>query len=225
MKAVILAAGRGMRMRHLTAKIPKPLLKVRGKTFIERLIGAFPQTVSEIIIVIGYRGEQIRAFLSDRFKGKKISYVTNDRIELGNAHSLMLTRGYFKPRERFLVMYSDELTSRKEIKRCLARRFSWVTHIVEAPEKASVAVLSSAGRIIHVEEKPEHPESNIVPGGVMVINADIFECRKEKHRNGEYYLTTMMSDFIASHTVFSITGKRNLYFSTPQDIDRFNKSR
>ncbi len=225
MKAVILAAGRGTRMRHLTRRTPKPLLKVRGRTFIERLIGTLPSEVDEVVVVIGYRGEQIQKFLGSSFGGKKVSYVTNDQISLGNAHSLMLTRGQFKLRERFVVLYSDEIVSKKEIVECLVHRFSWLTHIVEDSEKMSVAVVSPSGRITKVEEKPERKISNLVPGGVLVINADIFKCRSRKHRNGEYYLTSMMSEFIKTHSVKAVAGTKNLYFSTPEDIDRFNKTK
>lgn len=225
MKAVILAAGRGKRMGKLTARTPKPLLKVQGKTFLERLIGALPSQVDEVIVVIGYQGEQIRRFLGDYFLDKRIRYVINNQLSLGNAHSLMLTREYFKPRERFIVMYSDEVTSRGEIMRCLQHEFSWVTHVVDVPEKASVATLSPTGNIIHVIEKPKRPKSNLVPGGILLINADIFNCRMRKHRNGEYYLTTTMADFIKTHEVKAVAGKRNLYFSTPEDIDRFNKKK
>ncbi|MDO8564699.1 MAG: nucleotidyltransferase family protein [bacterium] len=224
MKAVILAAGRGTRMRHLTATIPKPLLKVKGKAFIERLIFALPSEVDEVIVVIGYKGDKIREFLGSRFRGKRIRYVQNNRITLGNAYSLMLTRDFFEPRERFIVMYADEVTSQREIKRCLSHKFSWVTHIVEVKEKASVATLSSTGRIIHVVEKPKRPSSNLVPGGILLINADIFSCRLRKHQNGEYYLTSMMAQFIKSHPVMAVAGTKNLYFSTPEDIDRFNKA-
>lgn len=223
MKAVILAAGRGKRMDFLTRDKPKPLLTVKGKTFLEHIISALPAEVDELILVIGYKGEQIRAFLSDRFLGKKVTYVQNDNIEKGNAHSLILTREHFKPKERFIIIYSDELASKEEVTQCLANEFSWLTHEVADPTQSGVVTLSPAGRIIELEEKPEKPKSNIAAGGVLVVDADIFAYPPQKHRNGEYYLTSMMTEFIKTHEVRAVVGIKNLYFSTPEDIDRFNK--
>ena len=223
MKAVILAAGRGKRMGPLTETTPKPLLKIKDRTFLEHIISALPPEVDELVLVIGYKGEQIREFLGTEFLGKKVSYVENDRIESGNAYSFLLTRDYFKPRERFMIIYSDELASKEEIAECVAYEFSWFTHIVDDPTQSGIVTLSASGEIIELEEKPENPKSNIAAGGVLVVNADIFSYPPQQHRNGEYYLTSMMVPFIKNHSVKAVTGTKNLYFSTPEDIDRFNK--
>lgn len=211
-------------MDSLTRDKPKPLLTVKGKTFLEHIISVLPSEVDELIVVIGYKGEQIRAFLNDRFLEKKVTYVQNDDIEKGNAHSLILTRGHFKLKERFMIIYSDELASKDEIKDCLAHEFSWLTHEINDPTQSGVVTLSPSEQILELEEKPEHPKSNIAAGGVLIVNADIFTYSPKKHRNGEYYLTSMMVEFIKTHIVTAVSGKKNLYFSTPKDIDRFNKS-
>jgi MurNAc alpha-1-phosphate uridylyltransferase len=66
MKAMVLAAGRGERMAALTARRPKPLLEVGGRSLIERHIDRLARAgISEVVINISYRGEQIRARLGD----------------------------------------------------------------------------------------------------------------------------------------------------------------
>ena len=127
MRVVILAAGKGTRMGALTEELPKALLFVRGKTFLEHIISALPSEVGEVLIVIGYRGEQIRAFLGRHFLGKRITYIVNDSLEKGNAHSLLLTRGHFRRSERFALIYADELPSKSEMKKCFSHEFSWLT--------------------------------------------------------------------------------------------------
>lgn len=222
MKAVILAAGRGKRMNTLTEDKPKPLLSVRGKTFLEHIILSLPDEVDELIVVIGYKGEQIRAFLGESFLEKKVSYVQNDRLELGNAYSLLLTKDCFKPDERFVIIYSDELPTKNDICHCLEHVFSWLTYVVNDPTRSGVVMLSPSGRIIELEEKPVHPKSNIAAVGVLVVNADIFKCKPQMHKNGEYYLTSLMAEFIKTHHVQAVAGERTVSFSTPEDIDRFN---
>ena len=209
-------------MGVLTRKLPKPLIKVRGKTFLEHIFSALPSTIGEVIVVVGYKGGQIRKFLGSNFGGKRVSYVENAHIALGNAHSLVLTRRRFRRLERFMLMYADELPSKREVTRCLATRFSWLTVLVTAREKAGVVTLSRTGRVIAVEEKPEHPTSDLVPGGVMVVNTDIFNGRPRRHRNGEYTVTSLMAQFIKTHVVKAVSGRKNLYFSTRADVDRFN---
>jgi len=66
-KAVILAAGKGKRMRHLTRETPKPLLPIHGKPILERLIEQLRDeaAIREIFIVIGYLGGKIREHFAD----------------------------------------------------------------------------------------------------------------------------------------------------------------
>ena len=54
MKCVILAAGKGTRLRPLTEDTPKPLIKVSGKTLLDRIVESLPSAVDELIIVTGY---------------------------------------------------------------------------------------------------------------------------------------------------------------------------
>lgn len=224
MKAVILAAGRGKRMRPLTLNLPKPLVKVRGKTFLEHILDALPDAVDEVIVVIGYKGVLIKKFLGNAYGDKKIIYAVNDRIATGNARSLLITRKYFKRHERFMIIYGDEPVIKKEVSGCLKSRFSWLTRYYEKPEESAPATLLG-DRIIDVKEKPRHPASNFVVGGVMVVSADIFRYKPVKHGNGEYYITSMMKKFIKDHCVISVPGRDNLSFSTAQDVDKYNKSK
>lgn len=218
-----MAAGKGKRMRPLTLKMPKPLLKVRGKAFLEHILDSLPVIVDEIIIVIGYKGGQIKKFLGEKYKDKKIHYVVQNAPD-GTGSALMLTRSHFKKRERFLLVYADELVTKKEIKDCFAHKFSWLSRYVDIPEKAGVVSLSPQGRIVGVVEKPKRPSSNFVVSGLMVINADIFKHKPAKHRSGEYCLTSMMNRFIKDHNVRAVRGVDNLYFSSLKDMYKLTKT-
>lgn len=112
MQAVILAAGVGIRMRPLTETVPKPLLKVAGKPLIEYTLAALPNEIDEVIIVIGYLGEQIIKHFGESFDGKKIRYVKQKNLE-GTARALFEAREFIT--DRFLVLMSDDIYSKNDI--------------------------------------------------------------------------------------------------------------
>ena len=77
-KAVLLAAGKGSRMKELTNDIPKPMLEVRGKPILLHIVeGLAAAGVTEFCIVVGYRADVVRDFFGDgsRF-GVRVEYVT-----------------------------------------------------------------------------------------------------------------------------------------------------
>jgi len=89
MQCVILAAGKGTRLRPLTENCPKPLVEVGGKTLLDHIVGALPSSVDELIIVTGYLGEMIEAYCGTEFHGRKVTYVTQKRAEW-YSYSLMV---------------------------------------------------------------------------------------------------------------------------------------
>ncbi len=93
MKGVILAAGISSRLRPLTDSVPKCLLEVGPGTIlgmtIENLIA---NGIGDVVIVTGYRGDQIRAYVRESFPALDAEFVTNDRYEeTNNIYSFFLT--------------------------------------------------------------------------------------------------------------------------------------
>jgi len=121
MKCVILAAGRGERMMPLTAKTPKPLLKVNGIPIIDYVLASLPEEINEIIVVVKYLGDKIIRHLGKR---KGLMYVAGS--DEGNVYSFLATRDYLK-NERFLLIYGDEIPNPIDVERCLAKDLSILT--------------------------------------------------------------------------------------------------
>jgi choline kinase len=91
-KAIILVAGMGTRLKPLTDNIPKCLIEINKKPI---LVNALEKLAlggtKEVILVVGYLQEKIKAAIGDRFSGMKISYVLNDRYNQTNtSYSLWL---------------------------------------------------------------------------------------------------------------------------------------
>ncbi len=112
MKGLILAAGRGTRMRPLTDRRPKPLVPVVNRPMIEHVIlGAASAGVDDFAIVIGYRGEQLRRALGDGSSlGVRLTYVLQE-VQDGTGGATRLCRDFVAD-EPFFLSFADIVTPR-----------------------------------------------------------------------------------------------------------------
>jgi NDP-sugar pyrophosphorylase family protein len=94
MKAIILAAGQGVRLRPLTNHLPKCLVKVHGKPLLQYQLESLEQAgIQQCVIVVGYLGDQVQSYFGPRFGNVRITYVTNDIFDqTNNIYSLWLAR-------------------------------------------------------------------------------------------------------------------------------------
>ena len=93
-KAVILAAGVGSRIRPLTDNCPKSLLMINGKTILEMMISHIQKCgISEIVFVLGYLQDQIKDYVKTQFPDLVAHYITNKKYkETNTGYSLLLTK-------------------------------------------------------------------------------------------------------------------------------------
>ena len=98
MKAIILAAGVGSRIRPLTDNCPKSLLEVGGNTILEMMVSHIQNCgINEVVFVLGYLQDQIKDYVKTNFPDLKAHFVTNDKYaETNTGFSLMLTEDYIK---------------------------------------------------------------------------------------------------------------------------------
>lgn len=108
MQAIILAAGMGKRLGSLTEENTKCMIKVHGRTLIERMLEQLSGLeLSRVVMVIGYQGHKLKALLGDNFKGLKIDYVENPIYDkTNNIYSLYLAKEYLL-KEDTLLLESD----------------------------------------------------------------------------------------------------------------------
>src|SRR5438067_9337742 len=119
-KAVLLAAGRGTRMRELTVDVPKPMIRVRGKPILLHIVeGLQRAAINDFLIVIGYRGETIREYCGDgNCFGLRIQSVTQ-MVQDGTGRVIELARG-FVGEEPFILHYGDILTDGENYSRLVS---------------------------------------------------------------------------------------------------------
>lgn len=143
MQAVILAAGKGARLRPLTHETPKPLIDIGGKTLIESALEALPDSIDEIFIVVNHLREQIIESVGSTWNGKPVTYVIQEPLT-GTAGAIHLLREHLHG--SFLVINSDDLYVQSDLSDlCL---HSWgLLYFPTATEKHSGALVKD-GRFI-----------------------------------------------------------------------------
>jgi bifunctional UDP-N-acetylglucosamine pyrophosphorylase/glucosamine-1-phosphate N-acetyltransferase len=187
MQAVILAAGKSTRTYPLTLTKPKPLLKVANKTIIEHNLKQIEGFVDEVIIVIGYKSEMVKRFLGNKFGKVKIKYVIQNEA-LGNADALKLASKKIKG--KFILMFGDDLYSKKDIELLLKYDNAMLAKKVSNPECFGV-LKTNRGIFCKVAEKPKRFISNLVNIGCFVFSKEIFNVldKIKLSKRGEYELT------------------------------------
>ena len=184
MKAIVLAAGEGKRMLPLTLTLPKPLLLIGGKTVLDYIFGAFPEEITEAVMVVRYLGEKIKAHCGEVFHGRPVRYAEGS--EKGNAFSFLAAKPYVDKNERVMVLYADEIPSAENMKKCLSHEYSWLCKETARPKAAGVVKLRADGTIEEIVEKSENPPSHLAAIGLMVLPGKVFYYEPVRNLNGEY---------------------------------------
>jgi choline kinase len=114
LKAVILAAGMGTRLRPLTLKTPKCLICVNGTPFVENALFHLNRNgIESAVIVIGYLGEGIKRYLGNEYRNTRLHYVENNVFDkTGNIYSLWLARQYL---EDDIILLEDDIFFEGEV--------------------------------------------------------------------------------------------------------------
>lgn len=115
MDVVILAGGKGTRLRPLTDTTPKPLVPVSGRGTLLRLLDELPDEVDHIILVVGYLHEKIREAVGSQWHGRPVSYVLQDPLD-GTGGALRQARSLLKS-DRFMVLMGDDVYVREDLER------------------------------------------------------------------------------------------------------------
>ena len=174
MKALILAAGEGTRLRPLTYKIPKPLIDVCGRPIVGYALEQLYQKVDELILVIGYKGEQIKEYFGAEYKGVKITYKMQEK-QLGTAHAVNCAREQLKDEEEFLLLMGDNIYAKNDVHRCLGDNLCVLVAEVKEPQKFGIVIPDAQGYLREIIEKPENPQSNLANTALYKLSGEIFD--------------------------------------------------
>jgi glucose-1-phosphate thymidylyltransferase len=196
MYGVVLAAGEGTRLRPLTAERPKGLVEVGDVPILTRCFRTLVSLgVDELVVVVGYRADDVVSFYGERFGDVPITYA-HQRERTGSAHAVAAAHGHVDGDA--VVMNGDNVCDANlsaVVSRHAGTDADATLLVDEAPrERASetgVVAFDDDGRVAELVEKPDDPPSNTVPRGFYVLSPRVFEaCHAvEPSPTGEYELT------------------------------------
>jgi len=190
MKAVILAAGEGIRMHPLTYTRPKVMLPLANKPILEHLLAEVRKAgITEFIFVVGYHDEQVRDYFGDGEKWKvNIGYCTQ-RKQLGTADAVKMVEGSVD--SNFLLMNGDNIVMSHDIRKIMETKYPTLG-IIEVEDTGDLGVVElNEGRVVHIYEKAEKPPSYMANAGVYLFTPEIFGAISQtpKSPRGEYEIT------------------------------------
>jgi len=172
-QAVILAAGEGQRLRPFTVNRPKAMLSLAGRPLLDHVVAALVAGgIRDIVIVVGYRKEPILDYLgSGERYGAHITYITQEK-QLGTAQALKLAEAAVG--DDFLVLPGDNLIESGTLSDISAAAAPTVLAKRVADPSRYGVLLTTAGRVKSIAEKPPDAPSNTVSTGIYKFNHDIF---------------------------------------------------
>lgn len=172
-------------MGSLTDNVPKPMLQIKGKPILAHKLEALPVEIDEVILVIGYLGDQIRQYFGSFYAGKKISYVEQLQLN-GSGGALELAKDLL--RDDFLVMMGDDLYMREDIESCMKKDLAVLGFQVDNPTEFGVITLNEEHNLAGIVEKPAIVGAALVNTALYKLNKKFFNYPLTALGNGEYGL-------------------------------------
>jgi len=204
MRAVILAAGEGTRMRPLTENRPKVMLPIANRPMLEYTIMEARQAgITDFVLIVGYRKEAIIGYFGDgsRF-GVHIDYVTQEK-QSGTGHAFGMAAQICD--DRFIALNGDVTVRADHLKKLLSRRDDAVITVKEVADPRSFGVIETSGsNVVRIVEKSPNPPTNLANAGIYLFDPCIFEAIEKTPLSprGEIEITDSLQYLIdTGHTI------------------------
>ncbi|MFH1391740.1 MAG: sugar phosphate nucleotidyltransferase [Candidatus Diapherotrites archaeon] len=184
MKAVVIAAGKGVRLRPITDEIPKCMAELKGKPMLEHvLVNLKKAGIDEVHLVVGYKKDVIEEHFGPEFNGMKLNYFVQNEPK-GTAHAVSLTEEYIDG--KFLITNADVIVGSQNYQNITKTdEFDLADGVLLARKVQNpwrYGVLKTEGKkVIDIIEKPQMGEepSNLINAGIYRFSKDFFESIRE----------------------------------------------
>jgi len=185
MKAFLLAAGKGTRLKPYTDTRPKCLIPIHGRPLLDVWLDLFERHgISEVLINTHHHADQVAAFIESRRSGTALRLQTaHEPCLLGSAGTIRENRAFAGDATDFVIAYADnltnvDLTKMIDIHRHFSSKGGLLTMgLIRAPNprECGIVTLDAEERIVRFEEKPERPQSDLANGGIYIASHQLWD--------------------------------------------------
>jgi dTDP-glucose pyrophosphorylase len=205
-KTVVLAAGRGTRMRELTTDLPKPMIEVRGKPVLQHIVEGLREAgARQFLIIVGYRADAVQHFFGDGSRYNiGIQYATQT-VQDGTGRVVDLARN-FAGDSPFVLSYGDILVDPANYKRLvdLSQDIEAIISVTRGEDvgKGGAVFVNEHMELVDLREKVKSggPTSPWYNAGVYAFRPSIFDftAKLKPSPRGEYELTDAIRELAQS---------------------------
>jgi len=223
LKAVVLAAGEGTRLRPFTNSRPKVMIPVANRPILQHVLGGLVKAgIKDVVLVVGYKKERIMSHFGDgKAVGANIQYVVQDR-QLGTAHALRVAKGAVEG--DFLVIAGDNLIDVQTVQDLLKHQSGNAVVVTSSDMPSKYGVVRTEGdQVISIIEKPSNKISNIISTGMYHFTPNIFKLIDEGMAQGESSITDILQNNLQKVPLQAVrTSGRWMDAVYPWDLIRLN---
>ena len=180
MKAFLLSAGRGERLRPLTDTLPKCLVPICGRPLLLRWLDMLAaHGVTEILVNTHYLADRVASAV-DGWRGDAKVVLAYEPELLGSAGTLVANRAFVQSEREFYIVYADNLAD-VDLQELHAAHvhseavFTTFVYETATPEAKGICVVDATGRIVEFIEKPQYPRSNLANSGIAMASGTLLD--------------------------------------------------
>ncbi len=221
MQVVILAAGKGTRIRPLSSARPKPMLPVADRPLVAHTVdAAIDAGALEVVLVVGYEADTVRDYFGSRYRGIPVAYAVQE-TQQGTADAVNAASDHLKG--PFAVLNGDNLYDTAAIETLFNRCPAVCAITVDEPQH--YGVLSTSGETVTgIVEKPADPPTNLANAGAYAFPAEAREWLEVgESERGEYEITDVLAKVIEQSDVTPVIVDRWLDVGRPWELLEANE--
>ncbi len=226
MKALLLAAGFGTRLRPLTDNIPKCLIPIHGKPLLQYWIEMLLDSeINYILINMHYLPEQVSDFIENGIFKERVSLVYEDTL-LGTGGTLLKNQLLFKD-ESIMLVHADNLSKfdidsfiRSHKERPIGTSITMMTFSTDNPKTCGIVELDTRGVVIKFHEKVNNPPGNLANGAVYILEPEIFDFLNKINNEIVDFSNDVLPFYLGKINTFH----NNIYHRDIGNLESYNKA-
>ena len=208
MRALLLAAGLGTRLRPITNSLPKCLVEIDGRPLLDYWIELLIEGgITEILINLHYLPEVVKSYIEKYQNSIKISTVYEEKL-LGTGGTLLKNKAFFQ-NEPLMLIHADNLSlfDMNEFNNCYEKReanveITMMTFDASRPQVCGIVELDDRGIVKVFHEKVENPPGNLANGAVYILSPSVFDFLLSLEKEEIDFSTEVLPYFIGRINTF-----------------------